>query len=373
MGGDTDAWRQKACGLITAMFCHQGRSVVLGAKPVWFGQMDYETSQVIVPERVTFTPPLGHWGDGGYGEGVWVEENPSGIGAWGSVNANELLIVKNAGGGAVITGPLSAPTVIRNPSIPSVGWVPNRAVVTTQGLAYGTRSGVWLWNGGDTAQCLSDRLGTGWFWKPGPTEVAPDLDMESALAPAALRGTFGFSYPYLFAPNNWILDMRTAAWFRLSATPEFAGEDGHALPYAHYATSVTGHVYAMPQYLSPDQTTVCDRWDPNDETDAWSWQSQPLVRTRARLLEFREVAVVVDVQQPGHLRITLSSIDQTTKSVDFEITKVGRYIIRQPIHFHGQDVQVRMEADVSSGEAAFRVLRLSLAYREGKSIAAASS
>ena len=74
------------------------------------------------PTRSSATPTPQWLGHGGAVREVFVQENPFGYGAWGSISASELFLVKNRQGGVVIQGDLNSPTVTsRCPASPSYG------------------------------------------------------------------------------------------------------------------------------------------------------------------------------------------------------------------------------------------------------------
>lgn len=277
---------------------------------------------------------------------------PSGAGVFASMNANELLIVKDRGGAVVIRGDIETGQTTRMPGVPSTFGAANVPVATPLGLIYGTKHGVWSWTGSDTAQNLSEKL-DGWFWKPGTT-----ADYHLPLQP---KGKFNFSHPYLFAPNNWVLDTRTGGWFRLPTTTT----------YAHYEVSASGSVYAIPPYIATGALTVAHRYDVNGTTgqSLWSWQSQPLQKAKGRSLRFREVVVVVQGAAGDVVSVQVTGTAGDTDTCTFTLPSGADQkpvLMRKQCNVDADDATVTITG-AAIATTAPTLYRCSLGYQQGAS------
>jgi hypothetical protein len=349
------------------IICHQGRIIAVDnaqwASFLSFGNIfgyNFGASGTLPSsEAFQWTPvndPLGTRVRIG---SILVEENPTGYGSWVAMNANEVFFVKERGGGVVVRGDFERPTVIRYPGVPSTYGAANLGVVTDKGYVYGTRYGVWLWSGGDTAEQLSKQL-EGWFWR---VDDSSDLFLRIGQP----RGQFNYSFPFLYAPNNWVLDMRTGGWFRLhpNLTLEPGGDD--SLSYHSYHVSMNGNVYAVPGYIDSDQTTIWHRYDITIGGQYFQWKSQPLARTRNRMLKMREVVVMVQGQ--GSIACELIGTSASSDVKTITIDSPDRPIMRRfEVSVESHDVQLALYSLGSEGfdgdVAAPAVLRATVGFQE---------
>jgi hypothetical protein len=325
---------------------------------------------------------------------ILVNENPTGFGSWASVNASELFLVKQVGGGAVIRGDINYPTVVRLPGIASTKQYINKGALLPNGsYCYGAVDAFWVWGGGDACQNISPQLepvqwGTANWLYTKPFWIPPSLRATAASSPTAidttllgLKGRSAFSYPFIFTPFNWIYDIRTNAWWRYSNPNLTANGDGTytsgASPiYMWHDVSATGEVIAAPWMhyptVGPAQNEVFSHWDPKKSTDNFTWVSQPLARTRNRLIEVREVDLVA--QGNGIITITLTglggvqsapisyTINSANQPVTINSTLVG---LVGGGAFQSGDVVVTIQSQaVPNTLEAPRVYRVVLGYRE---------
>lgn len=277
----------------------------------------------------------------------------NGIGVAHSMNASELLMIKHNGGGVVIRGDLDSAQTINMPGIPSIRGACNTPAVSPLGLIYGTADGVWAWNGSDTATPLSPQL-DGWFWKPEDGSTA-DNGFN------AQHGKFAYSHPYVLAPNNWVMDTRTNSWFRLA--------DPDVLVYKDYNLSAKGWFYASPSFISTTQTVLAHRFDPQLGARQFSWKSQPLARTRNRVLTYRQVALVASGY--GTIEVTVYSLDGSSQFHTFTINSDNPIMQTTSFNVKATDVVVQMVSTADAGlpdEPAPSVWRISLGYRSDQSI-----
>lgn len=284
-----------------------------------------------------------------------VAENPSGYGAWASMNASELFLVKNVGGGLAIRGDLANPQVTRLPGIAPVHMAHNVPTVCPLGCVYGTREGVWLWTGGDTAQHLSPQL-NGWFWRP----YAERADIPMSWREGSY-GNFKYQYPYVFAPNNFIMDTRSGGWFRLPLD----------VIHGHWDVSANGLVIGGADRINVEdqQMTLATYWDVLQGTNKYRWKSQPLQRTRGRRTEVREL--LLSARGLGKIIVTVTAIgDPSPRQVEFEIdSQTQPQYIRRECATTGFDVVVSIHSEATNPDNPAPVLhRLSIGHREGVSI-----
>jgi hypothetical protein len=154
---------------------------------------------------------------------------------------------------------------------------------TPEGLVWGTRHGVWLWQGGDTATNMAPQLAYDFWW---------DDATMGRWAYQQPKGRPVCHYPYLFFPNGWICDMRFKSWFRIGDQHPPSGTRP-----VHWTLASNGDVLGVQagHLLNGPFTdkVAMTRFDPTQYGINWFWSSQPLAKTRNRILNFREVAFTV--------------------------------------------------------------------------------
>lgn len=313
-----------------------------------------------------------------------MEEDVSGYGVWSSVDANTLLLVKNSGGALQLTGDLDRPAVQRLPGVPSVGGFANRGVTTDKGFIYGSTSGVWIWSGGNTATNLAPQLHPT-FWIPEDPTVTPPDAAQPGRSLGQLVGSFGYRWPYLYAPNNWMMDLRTGGWWRYWPTP--AQDPDRGVHFAFNEVDSLGNLWAFPAshldgssltrpegddtdlLLSENDYLIYRQFDLNTPTDYWTWKSQPLTRTRNRYLEFKGLTLVA--AGVGQVTVELTGLNGATHQATFQLTSTSRAMFTRPMNLRGTDVQVKITARAGTpDDEAPTVHRVSFAYAEGAMVPA---
>lgn len=355
-----------------AVVSHQGRAIFIenqnngnwgAAVPNVLGQPFGSVGVIPTGESIGYSDPNAFIATNvNFNMSLFVEENPTGFGTWQSMNANELFLVKNRGGGVVVRGDVARPTVVRLPGLPSVYNATNKGALTDKGYVYGTRNGVYRWNGADTADDLAPQMGGpngGWFWKTDDNET-------DYLWPGALHGTFTYAPPLIIAPNNFMYNTETNSWWRIHPTPTQNSTTGKI--FAHWQTSTSGRFYGVPAYISDTQTTVWSRFDPNLGASQYVWRSQPLARTRNRTLNMREINLVA--QGSGIVTVDVIGVGGVWVSKDFTINSVDRPIIQfVPIKVQAQDVEIRITSAGSDDSTNAPVVhRIAIGYNTSSSV-----
>lgn len=356
------------------VFGHQGKLCSIGRPGAYnvFRLLGYhgdQGGQRASSEIVSYWPTNAIYA-GSISWATFLEEATTGYGTWSSVNANSLLLVKNKGGGVLVNGPLEAPQVTRLPGLPSVGGLANRGVVvqraadgpTEQGFVYGSSTGVWLWTGSDSALELSPQLESQ-FWVPD------DITIDRR-QPGQLIGSFAFTFPYVYAPNNWMYDMRGGGWWRYHPTPDqhdaTDGTVNSGTIFAFHDSDCNGNIWAMPASYQFD-TRMMAKFDMETPRDRWSWLSQPIVKSRGRMLDVRSI----EIKGSGAGRITVDVIgdDGLYQSAVMDNETGDKKSILQPISIHTKDVTVRVRAEAYDPDLpAPTFLGFDIGYRPTQSI-----
>lgn len=323
-------------------------------------------------EEIRFMAPNRVYEATGPGNGVLLAmpEAPTGYGAVCSVNANSLILVKNQGGAVLVEGDVGDPSIVRLPGIPGVGGKANRPVMTDRGMVYGTVSGAWLWTGSDTAEHISPHLRDD-FWLP--EDKSTELrEIEQ------LVGSFAFSYPYVYAPNNWVMDARTGGWFRYHPTEVQDSEGGYI--FAFNEVDATGNLWAFrPSYrpaydadAAVDPQKAKDRviyawFDRSKPRSSFQWQSQPLTRSRNRYLQYRQVTILASGH--GVVTVTIKGVDGASQTVELPVNNDNMAMAVEDLNITTTDVEVTIASEATDpDDPAPTVHRVSLGYQETMSV-----
>jgi hypothetical protein len=224
--------------------------------------------------------------------GEFVEENTAGIGTFASLSADELLVVKHTGGGYVLRGSFASPTVTKLPFLESTYGVVSSPAMSPIGLVYGTRNGIFVWEGGETSRHLSPQI-DGFFWNH-----APGISYEGH------RARLGFWHPWVMVPNGYMFDTRHQSWWRLDDPSTHEA-------YNVFQVSETNKLYAFPWQVTPTRSLLWNTADPDVLASSWSWKSQPLVETREQAFKVRDVSILATATDPGStITVTITGFDQ---------------------------------------------------------------
>lgn len=212
-------------------------------------------------------------------------ETPFGSGAWASVSASDLFIVKHFGGGVLIQGDLNNPMVRRLPAVPSTNGSECVGVMTQLGFIYGVnRGGVYAWQGGDGAELLSGQLDQD-FWLPADTTTFQNF-----------QGQFSTIGDLILCPNNWVYSITTKSWWRI--------EDTASLIFHMFDVDPTSaYLYATPVSFNPGDTPAVYGFRQDQGASSYRWTSQPILTTDSRQASIDEI--VLTAQGNGTVTITI--------------------------------------------------------------------
>lgn len=300
-------------------------------------------------------------------------ENPSGFGLVASLNTDELLIIYNNGGGLVMRGDLTNPTISNLRSIESVYGVRQSPVITPFGLVYCTPNGVFVYEGGETTMKISNQIARD-FWNyakyggDGGTLTTP-------LQCSTHMGRLGWFHPYVCVPNNYLYDAELKSWWRLDDPTVNQG-----VAYSTYDTNSTnGKLFAFPYKITTAQTTVWDEYDSDVLASSYSWRSQPLVESNDRLISCQEIEVVLSSGKgtiSNTVTVTLTGINEngavvSSPATAFTFTGTGAtnatpYIKRKKIvtSLIARHVQMLITSTNSGTDPAPKVHSVRVGYRD---------
>jgi hypothetical protein len=280
-------------GVAGQVVCHQNRMILL----VWnFQGWSSSNWGLLTNEAFFYSDPPNSPAILGQDE-VFVQEDPTGYGAWGSISASELFLVKNGGGGLVISGDLNSPTVTRLPGVTPTHGLQSRAGSTPIGLVYAANHrGLWAWNGSNTSQKISEQLEDDFFTVLNlpPVLLGPTVD----ICPWG---------DWIIVSNDYLYDTNTGGWFQLAVA-------GATRPHLYYQLSGDGsQLYAS--VPNPTNVYALDVYSRQYSSTFFVWESYPIrlpADSKNRPLDIREV--VIRASGVGTVTVTLTGTGGTTST-----------------------------------------------------------
>ncbi len=343
---------------------HQGRIVMLEYLTNAFGARSGDA--IPTNEQLSFSDPANSYNAFttytiGTQQEVFMQEFPNGYGAWGSMSAGELFLIKHQGGACRVIGDLDTPTVFRLPGVMPTGGVLNRAASTPSGIAYLSRyNGCYIWHGADTAEKISDQLEDNFYrYTPGPDNLTiPCYQTE-------------WWNDWIVVTNGYLYDTKAGGWWRLddpaTYTPHwysrgFFGTDLYAVPLR--ATNAAG---------PGNKTGFVRQYSTENVGTAYSWQGHPLPVTQDRRVDIRDLVLVG--QGTGAVTVTLTAADGSTVTETFAVANGTQPQRLRPststsagtttgTYAQGYNIVPKIVSTGSGGGAAPIVHSLSFGWRE---------
>jgi hypothetical protein len=316
-----------------SLHVHQSRIVV-------FEQQNHDagsTQNFPNNDAISYTDPpnsLSTFTSGGtLQRSVFVQENPQGIGAWGSFSAGELMLIKKLGGGAIISGDLNFPTVTYIPGVQPTLGASSVPSFTQMGLTYHSAgAGVWAWSGNSTSQKLSASLNDSTF------ENIVGVPPGASFFQAFQWGQF------VMCSGDLVYDTQAGGWWRLA--PPNPGPTTHVF----YGSSVfDASLYAANGFVSSAYPYLADQYSLLSPAGTYSWQSVPLPAAIDKTILVRRVAL--RAQGSGSVQVTISSSDGvSTQTKTLHFTDVAHPVIQDATFgVQSTDIVVTLLATASSG------------------------
>lgn len=261
---------------------------------------------------------------------IFGAENPTGYQTGASLSANEMLLIKSKGGALMLRGDLDNVTSVNLPYVQSAGFSMNWGVATKIGYAYCVDNlGMFVWNGGDTSEDISLQLAKN-FWRPG------DQVTDNYFRTPTTCTKYG---QYIVTPNNWLYDMDKGGWWRI--------DNANERQYYHMDSDWSGRWLYGSRHLWNDGETgeVFYEFDNSLGEVDWSWQSHPIPSTMERVVEAREMILVLKGE--GIVTATITGRDGDSDTAEFRVSSDFPVSIRQPIKVVGNNLQVRLVAEAT--------------------------
>lgn len=315
---------------------HQGRAVIMPLSITGFG-----TSATFIHNETIYFTNFNDFttlsSDSTIGRITVGPESPTGYGVSASLSANELFLVKQYGGGLLISGDLngvgpSSPTAKTMPYIKSTGFSQNNGTLSPLGYVYPVDGGgVWMWQGGDFVQNISKPL-LPEFWRPPATSISgAHIGWNSFATQCATVGS------WTLFPNNWLWDTDNGGWWRTENPATFTAHrwSGDWRGRKVYATTSGFITSAQPVLREFDLTT---------SASSFSWTSQPIAATIESSVTIKEFILIAS--GTGTVVVTITSAeDPTGQSRTFTYAAATTpQATRVSFGVRGSHVQIRLQS-----------------------------
>lgn len=282
---------------------------------------------------------------------VFQVNNPSSVGAWGSVTSGDLLVITMSQGAYIINGDFFSPTVTMMPGVQSTNGEIGASALTPLGLVYASGdNGVWVWDGGAVAQKLSTQLSDN-FYK---ATVGPSTPPNSNYAQGAFFSCLADG-DLIFVSNNWVYNMTLGSWWQILSQVGY--------PYMWYAAvpdniapntagSRSHRVYMAPAVFNDNDDNVGAFWDKNVPALYWQWNSNPFLLDDSYYFDVSEFWI--QLSSPGNGGFFQINLTDATTGIQFlnkQITTAtsGPEWFRFPTNATPQSFTVDIIANNESG------------------------
>jgi hypothetical protein len=295
------------------ILAHQGRVVqLLNSATQYNNNYSVRTNDIIAytnTNTTAFNSTLVSYGP----------EDVGGYGAWGSISAGELILIKQYGGALYVTGDLSSPNITRLPGVASTRGFRMKGVQCSAGLVYYSADGIYTWDGGNSSRLLSRNItdpqgtnGTGTInLRPGQTLVTG--------YPGSLTHQWDLADNSFIYMGNSLYDIRTGGFWRLYSGNEtvFNSGPGGQTPSIWAASrSYAGLMYGLSANTAGQgdgKIYLFSTGGPNNVIPEYSWTSMPIYPAPGRAVVVDEVEIIYTNGGPSYstIAVTLSSQDES--------------------------------------------------------------
>lgn len=339
------------------MITHGGRIIQFEVTPSQHGA---GVGYLVNNELINYTDPAGShtWP---VQQSSYAPEENYGYGAFESVNAGELLLVKHRGGGVLISGDFNNPTVTRLPSVIGTGGYQTKGDATSIGFCYLTPMGMFVWRGGDQSELISPQLDP-MFWHPANAQNATLRGMADMGGSLAQVESFG---QYIFVTGGWIYDTITKSWWYLTDP---------TVDSWHYASSDGYNLFAAPSVLNSSTKVMWAQFRQDIPGTTFTWTSNLVDETTNRYLDIREVVLTAQSEVAGgQVGVTIiDALDGTTTDVvtfNLDASNIPRkYHAKCGVQTHM--LQVKVVSVSQSGTASAPIIHgIEIGYEPAQTIA----
>jgi hypothetical protein len=298
------------------VICYGSRVICLvGISYDWPAGTGINTNEII---NYTDPPESSTYGNQ---EDVIAAEEPWGYGAFGTISVGELMLIKKNGGGLIIYGDIDTITsAVSMPGVQSVGDFVGKAGAGPLGLVYcSEQRGAWTWNGGNTAQKISEQLRDDFY--------------DATTATGLASNNYGFDVyhwqNWILFSNNYLFNMDTGSWWQIY--PGDGNNTTHVTGVTlwwWYESRFGNQMYAAPLRFGTGGG-MADKWwykfDSETPAPHWQWQSLPIhVDQHAdRVLDVRQVVLrLSDPSASGNATatVTIGGFTETVTAIPLEPT-----------------------------------------------------
>lgn len=225
------------------------------------------------------------------------------LGAFGTISAGELFIVRESGSSYTLSGDVNYSTVTKLPGVATTGGAFGLAAYTPAGLIYcGIGKGAWIWNGGNLSQ-----------------KISQNIDDDFFLIKSNLYSCYSWGEWILFS-NSWLYNLRQQSWWKLQVPDLF-----------FFCQPMTNNaLVSLP--LTFTTAPGVTKFTKLKATTTWTWKSLPIRASDNKYINCRELVVALSLT--SKTKITVNLYSNQTKIAAFSVTEnisTGMTVLRFPI------------------------------------------
>ncbi len=294
---------------------------------------------------------------------IYQTNQPSAVGAMGTVTSGQLLVVTQDAGGYIISGVIgtgSTPYVTLAPGVQSTASLLGQACITPLGLAYcSLDNGMWLWSGGSQAQKISTQLPDDFFFPTGyPPTGQPPTNPQGFWYSCFFQGN------WLYVSNGWIYDMVQSSWWQIKAPDDY--------PFMYYAANgsiddlnVAGRsdiVYCFPGTYNSQNLNVGARMAKSRPATTWQWQSNMMVLDEGYFVDVQGFDLVCSGNGTFTMALTFTDTGNNFTRT-FTVASNFPTTVRTPTSARSSTFTVTITANSSSETQPMVVYAFDLLYK----------
>jgi hypothetical protein len=329
-----------------------------------------------------------------------------------SMAATKLFVLSTHRGAAIVEGDITLPAINRLPGVESTYGLTPRPVAIDNGVVYGSKSGIFMWQGEQSSQSISSQL-HGQFW------VAKGLGQEdgfiqeegrvgSDYMESTTRGRLAYKSPYVYAPNGYFTDLDAGGWWRFGHHYDMENNNNthDTFNYTHYQPDDDGYIWATRHIhdgvsMTPFSETeeiesstrglgrtfemdgrIADttnwpmaRMDPERCENRWVWEGQPLTISRNRTITIRELSLILqcsDIDGVAGSEVEIRIIANGEVAHIHKVTGSNLQdqprTVSIPLEVTGMNLQIKIMARGALPKTEIVLHRLSIGWRSAERI-----
>lgn len=287
-------------------------------------------------------------------------ESPFGYGAWGSISAGELILIKFYGGAVMMYDDIVYPRVVRLPGVAGTNGFMQQGSFCSIGMVYVSKNnGVFVWNGNNVSQKISSQIDM--------TRLTPSSGGNRQFPVGFGANTFIAHTTWLdrvVFPQNWLFDPTLNSWWKLLQNTN------NIMWWSAYGDTL----YGLPGSYTTTPGSQLFTFTPGALVGFYSWKSQPITPSSpGNTASIREVELIaqegISIATGSIIQITLTSPEGVATVLSFTLTSAAtpqKFVQQLDTPLICSNVTVKVTASGALGVFAPTIHSIRIGYGEDR-------